>query len=100
MLKITEDFLSECKGLAFYPCYTEDSGFFVDDQRFNWWIDIAPGRARKAVLVNSARDDKPVPRATCEALIAATVATADGGVVLSDGGIADLDDDLNLTRRS
>lgn len=100
MIKITQEFLDDCKGLAFYPCYAEDSGFFVDDQRYNWWIDIAPGRAKKAVLVNSARDDRPVPRATCEALIAATVATADGGAVLPDGGIADLDDDLNLIRRS
>lgn len=100
MLKITQDFLDECKGLAFYPCYSEDSGFFVDDQRFNWWIDVAPGRTRKAVLINAARDDKPVPRATCEALIVAAIATVDGGFVLPDGSTADLDEDLTIKPRS
>lgn len=97
MLNITQEFLDDCKGLSFHPLYAEDSGMLVDEQRLNWWIDVGPGRKRPAAWINAER--RPVPRATAEALIAATVAQ-DGGLVLPDGGVADLDEELNIIRRS
>jgi hypothetical protein len=99
MLNITQEFLDDCKAFRFHPLYTEDTGMLADEQRFNWWIHVGSGRKRPAVWVNAARDDKPIPRATAEALIAATTAQ-DGGAVLPDGRIADLDDDMNLIPRS
>lgn len=94
MLRITQEFLDECKGaLEFLPLYGPDSGMFVDmspdNYRVNYWITAGLGRSRPAALVNEER--APIPRATCEALLRATVAQ-DGGLVLPDGTIADLDE--------
>lgn len=98
MLKITQEFLDECAGYTFLPLYSPESGLLVDGDRFNWWITVGPGRARPAAWVNEER--RPIPRATAEAITAAGAAASDGGLLLPGGGIADLDDALNLIPRS
>ena len=97
MLKITQGFLDDCDSLSFHPFYSEHSGMLADGARRNWWIEVGPGMARPAAWVNAER--APISRATAETLIAATVAQ-DGGLVLPGGGIADLDEELNIIPRS
>ena len=89
MLKITQGFLDDCNSLSFHPFYS--------GARRNWWIEVGPGMSRPAAWVNAER--APISRATAETLIAATVAQ-DGGLVLPGGGIADLDEELNIIPRS
>lgn len=96
MLTVTQSFLDECKGMQFHPLYDDDNGMLVDESRFNWWIDIGPGRRREAQWRNEER--RPIPRATAEALIAATTAQS-GAIVLPDGQLADVDEHLNLIPR-
>lgn len=86
-LTISQDFVDECKGYSFLALYDDEHGLLVDSDRFNWWINVGPGRARPAQWVNEER--KPIPRATAEALLAATHAQ-DGGLVMPDGSLADL----------
>lgn len=102
-LTISQDFLDECKGYSFLALYDDEHGLLVDADRFNWWIAIGAGRSRPAAWINEER--KPIPRATAEALLLATVAQG-GGLVLPDGVIADLAwgdpgvEDLSLVPRS
>lgn len=103
MLFVTQSFLDECKGLAYHPMYgppgvPPTAGMFCDPaDGCNYWIEVGPGRRRPAALINAPRDDSPIPEATALALLAATVATADGGFLLPDGSTAHIGDDLALT---
>ena len=97
MLTLTQEFLDDCKGFVFHPLESENVGMLADDARINWWIDVGPGRRRAATWRNA--QCKPIPRATAEILIAATVALS-GGLELPDGSIADLDEEMNIVPRS
>ena len=97
MLTLTQEFLDDCDTFVFHPLESEDVGMLADEARLNWWIDVGPGRRRAATWRNA--QCKPIPRATAEILIAATVAQ-DGGLVLPGGGIADLDEEMNIVPRS
>lgn len=100
MFFVTQSLLDECKGLAYHPMYgpvgeAPTAGMFTDPANgYNYWLESGPGRRRPAVLVNAPRDDSPIPEATALALLTATVATADGGLVLPDGSTGHLDDDM------
>jgi hypothetical protein len=86
MLTVTQAFLNECKGCTYLDFYSDrDAGMLVDAARSNWWIAPGPGMSRPAAWINEER--KPIPRATAEALLAATVASG-GGLVMPDGSIA------------